>query len=253
MKNGMTSSDMEDGQLLQAVARGDQDALLTLHRRYVNLVYSMAWRVLQDVGLAEEVTQDIFLKLFKSLHTFDRRANFVTWLISVSRNLCIDHYRSVRKERETINRDVDPGELSPVSREVTPYKALEVADQRVSGGHDLRGVLLLGVGFGHELRANLGLRPSAHGVFGRRVWFDHADIGQALARLRGDRPQQHRLPRLGGVAVGQAHRLQARHQAGEQVVGARHFSHQVCTWPSSLAMRSICHEARGMARRSVTE
>mgnify|MGYP003694682791 CR=1 FL=1 len=56
---------------------------------------------------AEDLTQDIFLKIFKSLDTFDRRANFQTWLISVSRNLCIDHYRSVRKERETIDRDVD--------------------------------------------------------------------------------------------------------------------------------------------------
>src|SRR5256885_12486487 len=48
---------------------------------------------------AEDLTQDIFLKIFKALHTFDRRANFQTWLISISRNLCIDHYRSVRKER----------------------------------------------------------------------------------------------------------------------------------------------------------
>ena len=62
-------------------------------------------RILRDVPLAEDLTQDIFLKIFKSLNTFDRRANFQTWLISISRNLCIDHYRSVRKERETIDRD----------------------------------------------------------------------------------------------------------------------------------------------------
>jgi RNA polymerase sigma-70 factor (ECF subfamily) len=49
---------------------------------------------------AEDLTQDIFLKLFKSLKTFDRRANFSTWLISVSRNLCIDHYRSMRREHD---------------------------------------------------------------------------------------------------------------------------------------------------------
>jgi RNA polymerase sigma-70 factor (ECF subfamily) len=47
----------------------------------------------------------------------------------VSRNLCIDHYRSVRKERETIDRDVDPGDLSPVSHEVSPYAALEQRDR----------------------------------------------------------------------------------------------------------------------------
>ena len=77
---------------------------------------------------AEDLTQDIFLKVFKSLATFDRRANFQTWLISVSRNLCIDHYRSVRKERETIDRGVNADDLSPVSVDVGPHVALERVD-----------------------------------------------------------------------------------------------------------------------------
>jgi RNA polymerase sigma-70 factor (ECF subfamily) len=70
----------------------------------------------------------VFLKVFKSLATFDRRANFQTWLVSVSRNLCIDHYRSVRKERETIDRDVNAADLSPVSAEISPHLALERSD-----------------------------------------------------------------------------------------------------------------------------
>ena len=78
---------------------------------------------------AEDLTQDVFLKLFKSLNTFDRRANFQTWLVSVSRNLCIDHYRSVRKERETISTDVDAGELRPAATTQSPYAALEARDR----------------------------------------------------------------------------------------------------------------------------
>jgi len=78
---------------------------------------------------AEDLTQDIFLKVFKSLGTFDRRANFQTWLISVSRNLCIDHYRSVRKERETIDRGVDPNQLTPESHDRGPMAALEQRDR----------------------------------------------------------------------------------------------------------------------------
>ena len=62
--------------------------------------------------------------------TFDRRANFQTWLISVSRNLCIDHYRSVRKERETIDRDVDAGELTPASRRGEPVRRARAARPR---------------------------------------------------------------------------------------------------------------------------
>ena len=76
-------------------------------------MFNVAYKFVGKHDEAEDLTQDIFLKLFRSLDTFDRRANFQTWLISVSRNLCIDHYRRVRKERETIDRDVDPGDLRP--------------------------------------------------------------------------------------------------------------------------------------------
>ena len=51
----MSGHELDDSALLRRIAAGDSDALLALHQRYVNLVYSMAWRVLQDVGLAEEV------------------------------------------------------------------------------------------------------------------------------------------------------------------------------------------------------
>ncbi|MCU0509113.1 MAG: sigma-70 family RNA polymerase sigma factor [Anaerolineae bacterium] len=109
MRNGMASTDMEDGELLQGVARGDQDALLTLHKRYVNLVYSMAWRVLQDVGLAEEVTQDIFLKLWRKGRQYDpARGRFSSWLLSVTRFAAIDRLR--REERQPSPANLAVGE-----------------------------------------------------------------------------------------------------------------------------------------------
>jgi len=92
-------------------------------------VFNVAYKFVGKHDEAEDLTQDIFLKVFKSLDTFDRRANFQTWLISVSRNLCIDHYRSVRKERETIDRDVDANELAPASRDEGPIAALEQRDR----------------------------------------------------------------------------------------------------------------------------
>jgi RNA polymerase sigma factor (sigma-70 family) len=116
-------------ELIERCLTGDQQAweqIVRLHRRKV---FNVAYKFVGKHDEAEDLTQDIFLKIFRSLDTFDRRANFQTWLISVSRNLCIDHYRSVRKERETIDRDVDPGDLAPVSREVSPYAALEHRDR----------------------------------------------------------------------------------------------------------------------------
>jgi RNA polymerase sigma-70 factor (ECF subfamily) len=118
-------------ELIERCLRGDQQAWEAIVRLHWRKVFNVAYKFVGKHDEAEDLTQDIFLKIFKSLATFDRRANFQTWLISVSRNLCIDHYRSVRKERETIDRAVDPGLLAPASPEAGPLAALEQQDRVV--------------------------------------------------------------------------------------------------------------------------
>jgi RNA polymerase sigma factor (sigma-70 family) len=115
--------------LIRRCLRGDQLAWEQIVRQYWRKVFNVAYKFVGKHDEAEDLTQEIFLKIFKSLDTFDRRANFQTWLISISRNLCIDHYRSVRKERETIDRDVDAGELAPASPAPGPVAALEQRDR----------------------------------------------------------------------------------------------------------------------------
>jgi RNA polymerase sigma-70 factor (ECF subfamily) len=115
--------------LIQRCLKGDQAAWDLIVKQYWRKVFNVAYKFVGKHDEAEDLAQDIFLKVFKSLDTFDRRANFQTWLISVSRNLCIDHYRSVRKERETIDRDVDAAELTPASPDASPMAALEQRDR----------------------------------------------------------------------------------------------------------------------------
>ena len=115
--------------LIQRCLGGDQSAWEEIVRQHRRKVFNIAYKFTGRHDEAEDLTQDIFLKIFKSLHTFDRRANFQTWLVSVSRNLCIDHYRSVRTERETIARDVDAGELTPSAPGQSAYQALEQKDR----------------------------------------------------------------------------------------------------------------------------
>jgi RNA polymerase sigma-70 factor (ECF subfamily) len=106
----MASSDPDDGVLLQRAAVGDDAALMLLYGRYANLVYSMAWRVLQDVGLAEEVTQDVFVKLWRQGRRYDpARGRFSAWLLSVTRFAAIDRLRS--EGRRPIHAEPD-GRLS---------------------------------------------------------------------------------------------------------------------------------------------
>jgi RNA polymerase sigma-70 factor (ECF subfamily) len=117
-------TDAIDALIHQCLA-GDQQAWEEIVRQHRRKVFNIAYKFTGKHDEAEDLTQEIFLKIFKSLHTFDRRANFQTWLVSVSRNLCIDHYRSVRKERETIDRDVDAGALTPAASTPSALAELE--------------------------------------------------------------------------------------------------------------------------------
>lgn len=116
--------------LIERCLTGDQQAWEQIVRQHWRKVYNLAYKFVGKHDEAEDLAQDIFVKIFKALKTFDRRANFQTWLISISRNLCIDHYRSVRKERETMARDVDASALSPVSKERGPHALAEHSDLR---------------------------------------------------------------------------------------------------------------------------
>jgi RNA polymerase sigma-70 factor (ECF subfamily) len=92
---------------IQRAAEGDQAAWDTIVSTYWRKVFNVAYRFVGSYDEAEDLTQDIFLKVFRSLGTFDRRANFQTWLISVSRNFCIDRYRSGRRDRQVFAREID--------------------------------------------------------------------------------------------------------------------------------------------------
>ena len=116
--------------LIEQCLKGDQAAWETIVRQNWRKVFNVAYKFVGKHDEAEDLTQDIFLKIFRALGTFDRRANFQTWIVSISRNLCIDHYRSVRKERQTIAREVDAGDLQPASPERGPYQAAEHQDLR---------------------------------------------------------------------------------------------------------------------------
>jgi len=83
-----------------AIASGDQGALGRVYDRYHRLVFSLALRILADHTAAEEVAQDVFLRLWHRAGDFDpARGDLVSWLVTVTRNRAIDQLRS-RQQRE---------------------------------------------------------------------------------------------------------------------------------------------------------
>ncbi len=192
----MTSSEpvpapVDTNVLIERCLRGDQQAWEAIVRQYWRRVFNVAYKFVGRHDEAEDLSQDIFLKVFRSLATFDRRANFQTWLISVSRNLCIDHYRSVRKERETIDRDVNADDLSPASGDVGPHVILErrdLAEQLRRALHELPDTLRTAVVMRdiqelsyQEIAGQLGL---PEGTVKSRINRGRHELARHIHRLR---------------------------------------------------------------------
>jgi RNA polymerase sigma-70 factor (ECF subfamily) len=92
----VTATDEKD--LVARCRKGEDDAWRELVDRFGPKVYAIAYHFTLKREDAEELSQEIFLKLFENLHRYDGGFPLVAWVLSVSRNLCIDRYR--RKKRE---------------------------------------------------------------------------------------------------------------------------------------------------------
>jgi RNA polymerase sigma-70 factor (ECF subfamily) len=102
---------LDDEALIQAIARGQSAALGVLYDRYGRLVFSLAYRILNDDGAAEEVTQEVFLQIWTKAGTFQSGLGKVsTWLTSVTRHRAIDDLRRKRIRPEGHRVEWDPSE-----------------------------------------------------------------------------------------------------------------------------------------------
>jgi RNA polymerase sigma-70 factor, ECF subfamily len=103
---------LRDEELMDRLASRDLAAFEALYDRYGDLVYSVSLRVVGDTYVAEDVTQDVFVRVWRRPEQFDlRRGKFVTWLLSVARNRSIDHRRSqARRMRHEVLPSIDEDE-----------------------------------------------------------------------------------------------------------------------------------------------
>ena len=123
------AGDHSEADLVQRCLDGDAAAWDTLARVYWKRVFNIAYRFVAQVDEAEDLTQEIFVKLFRALPTYDRRASFDTWLTRVSRNLCIDRYRRRRREQARFTDEVDPDTIQLDELVARPDARLEQRDQ----------------------------------------------------------------------------------------------------------------------------
>jgi RNA polymerase sigma factor (sigma-70 family) len=87
------SSLLDDAALVTRILGGDAQSFEELHRRHERRIYYYALRRLRDPGNAEDVTQEVFLQVFRSLASFEGRSSLLTWMFGIAHNQVCRFYR----------------------------------------------------------------------------------------------------------------------------------------------------------------
>ena len=105
----MQLSQYSDAQLAQAFADGNERALETLICRYKDKIYTSVYMLVKDKYLAEDIFQDTFLKIIKTMKSgrYNEQGKFLPWAIRVAHNLCMDHFR---RSRQNVNVTLPDGQ-----------------------------------------------------------------------------------------------------------------------------------------------
>ena len=104
----------KDAELIQRILAGDQDAFTPLVNKYQKGVHALAWRKIGDFHIAQEITQDAFLKAYQKLGTLKSYELFGGWLYVIASNLCLDYLRKNPPPEQSLEV-TDVSEVNQVS------------------------------------------------------------------------------------------------------------------------------------------
>src|ERR1700746_494035 len=97
--------------LVRRCVAGDAAAWEEIVQTYNRRIYNICYRFSGSADDASDLTQEVFIKMYRTLSTFDTsRASFVTWVTTVTRNLLVDHFRKGKYDRMTDSLDAPMGE-----------------------------------------------------------------------------------------------------------------------------------------------
>jgi RNA polymerase sigma-70 factor, ECF subfamily len=111
--------------VLRKAQRGDERAFSLILRAYETPVFNYVLRVVGDRALAEDLTQEVFLRVYQGLPRFSLRSKFTTWLFQVTKNRVLDELRaSERRPRAVVALD----DVAPLEVLDAPFERLEAID-----------------------------------------------------------------------------------------------------------------------------
>jgi RNA polymerase sigma-70 factor (ECF subfamily) len=169
--------------VLRKAQRGDERAFSFIVRAYQIPVYNYVLRMVGDRALAEDLTQEVFLRVFQGLPRFSLRSKFTTWLFQVTKNRVLDELRATERRPRAV---VDLDDIPPLEVVDAPFERLEAIDgvwRAVEALNvDLKMALLLrdivGLSYG-EIADSLEVTLS---TVKWRIWKAREEVQLALAR-----------------------------------------------------------------------
>jgi RNA polymerase sigma-70 factor, ECF subfamily len=121
-----------DAELMDRLKKREPDALGAVYDRYGRVVYALLFRITRDASVAEDLVQELFLRVWNRARNFDpEKGGLGPWIVSIARNLGIDHIRSATAKFKRLQQPLD--HLKPVD---ISYRSSE----RSSFSDELRSV-----------------------------------------------------------------------------------------------------------------
>lgn len=88
--------DFSDQQLIVDYLKGDEESFKILIKRYLKPIYNFVYQYVNDPQEAQDITQEVFVRVWRYLKKFNQKKNFKTWLFQIAKNVSIDFYRKAR-------------------------------------------------------------------------------------------------------------------------------------------------------------
>jgi RNA polymerase sigma-70 factor, ECF subfamily len=133
--------------LVRRCIAGDSAAWEELVERYHRRVYNICYRFAGSANDADDLTQEVFIKMYRTLTTYDvGRGAFTTWITTITRNLLVDHFRKTKQERRTDSLDEtaagEQGYAMPLSERIPDHApGPEAKAQSREAGEAVHGAL----------------------------------------------------------------------------------------------------------------
>jgi RNA polymerase sigma-70 factor, ECF subfamily len=133
-----------DPELLRRAQRGDERAFAVILRAYETPIFNYVYRIVGDRALAEDLTQEVFVRVFQALPRFSLRCKFTTWLFQVTKNRVLDELRARERRPQTVLAIEDAPRLELVDPPVEQHETIDAVWRAVRDlNPDLKMALLL--------------------------------------------------------------------------------------------------------------